>query len=98
MTIHVVSAGETAASIAERYGVSPRRLAEDNSVPEALDAPAEEAGSGLAVGQTLVVRFPRQVHAVTAGETLAAIAERYGTTVRQLWREAGTRWQWGRTW
>ena len=86
MTIHVVSAGETAASIAERYGVSPRRLAEDNSVPEALDAPAGEAGSGLAVGQTLVVRFPRQVHAVTAGETLASIAERYGTTVRQLWR------------
>ena len=86
MTIHVVSAGETVASIAERYGVSPRRLAEDNSVPEALDVPAGEAGSGLAAGQTLVVRFPRQVHAVTAGETLASIAERYGTTVRQLWR------------
>ena len=40
----------------------------------------------LAVGQTLVVRFPRQVHAVRAGETLASIAEAYGTTVRRLWQ------------
>lgn len=77
MTIHVVSPGETIRSIAERYGVSPRRLASDNETPE---------DGALAVGQTLVVRFPREVHAVAAGETLTSIAVQYGTTVRQLWR------------
>ena len=77
MTIHVVRTGETVEGIAAEYGVSPRRLAADNSVP----------GNGaLAVGQTLVVRFPRRVHAVRAGETLTSIAAAYGTAVRQLWR------------
>ena len=65
MTIHVVQAGETVGSIAESYGVDPARLAADNAVPPS---------GALAVGQTLVVRFPRQVHAVRAGETLASIA------------------------
>ena len=77
MTIHVVQAGETVDSIAASYGVDPGRLASDNAVP---------AGGSLAVGQTLVVRFPRQVHAVGPGETLSSIAAAYGTTVRQLWR------------
>ena len=77
MTIHVVRAGESVGSIAAYYGVDPARLAADNAVP---------ASSALAVGQTLVVRFPRQVHAVSPGETLYSIAARYGITVRQLWR------------
>lgn len=77
MTIHVVTAGETVDSIAAFYGVSPQRLASDNTVPP---------GGALAVGQTLVVRFPREVHAVASGETLTSIAAYYGTTVRRLWR------------
>ncbi len=77
MTIHVVKAGETVGSIAEFYGVDPARLAADNAVP---------ASGALAVGQTLVVRFPRLVHAVQPGETLYAIADRYGTSVRSLWQ------------
>lgn len=78
MNIHVVRSGESVDSIAARYGVDPARLAADNSVP---------SSGALAVGQTLVIRFPRQVHAVQAGETLTSIAERYGTTVRNLWRK-----------
>lgn len=77
MTIHVVSPGETVDSIAAGYGVAPRQLAADNALP---------ADFALAVGQTLVVRFPRSVHVVAAGETLSSIAAQYGTTVRQLWR------------
>ena len=77
MTIHVVSPGETVDAIAAGYGVSPQRLAADNEVPADL---------ALAVGQTLVVRFPREVHAVVAGETLTSIAASYGTNVRRLWR------------
>ncbi|MCI8690460.1 MAG: LysM peptidoglycan-binding domain-containing protein [Oscillibacter sp.] len=77
MTIHVVRAGESVDSIAAEYGVPPHRLAVDNEVP---------ASGALAVGQTLVVRFPREVYAVETGDTLFSIAARYGTTVRQLWR------------
>ena len=77
MTIHVVSPGETVAGIAANYGVDPSRLAADNGVGRA---------GKLAVGQTLVVRFPRQIHAVSPGETLTSIASSYGISVRQLWR------------
>ena len=77
MTIHVVSPGETVDSIAAGYGVAPKQLAADNELPPDY---------ALAVGQTLVVRFPRSVHVVAAGETLSSIAAQYGTTVRQLWR------------
>ncbi len=77
MTIHVVRPGESVDSIAAQYGVPPYRLAVDNEVP---------ASGALAVGQTLVVRFPRKVYAVEAGDTLFSIAARYGTTIRQLWR------------
>lgn len=77
MTIHVVQSGESVGSIAAYYGVDPARLAADNTVPP---------GGALAVGQTLVIRFPRQIHAAAGGETLSSIAAAYGVTVRQLWR------------
>lgn len=77
MTIHIVQPGESVDSIAARYGVDPSRVASDNTVPPS---------GALAVGQTLVIRFPRQVHAVQPGETLTSIAANYGTTVRTLWR------------
>ena len=78
MEIHVVQAGESVWSIASDYGVDPDRLAADNEVPPS---------GALAVGQTLVVRFPRQVHVVRSGETLTSIAAAYGTSVRTLWRK-----------
>lgn len=77
MTIHVVKPGETIRSIAENYGVSPFRLAADNGT--SLDGT-------LAVGQTLVVQFPKQVHEVRSGDTLTGIAAQYGTSVRRLWQ------------
>lgn len=77
MTIHVVQSGETLDAIAARYGVDPALLASANDVP---------ADGALAVGQTLTVRFPRQIHAVGAGETLSSIAAAYGTDVRTLWQ------------
>lgn len=77
MTIHVVQRGETVSAIAAGYGVDPARVMSDNDVPP---------DGALAVGQTLVIRFPRQVHAVEPGETLYTIARDYGITVRQLWQ------------
>ena len=77
MTIHIVQAGESIESIAAHYGVDPTRVASDNTVPP---------NGALAVGQTLVIRFPRQIHAVQPQETLTSIAANYGTSVRALWR------------
>ena len=85
MTIHIVRPGETIERIAAAYGVSAALLAAANAVPPS---------GALAVGQTLVVRVPRQVYTVRAGDTLTSIAATHGTTVRQLWRN---NWQLGGT-
>lgn len=77
MTIHIVRSGESLESIARSYGVDPTRLASDNLVP---------SSGRLAVGQTIVIRFPKLLHTVDPGETLGSIAVFYGTTVRKLWR------------
>ena len=77
MDIHVVRPGDTLYSIAQRYGVSMARLLEDNDPPD----PAR-----LSVGQTLVVRYPRQVYRVRPGDTLWSIARTHGLTVWQLWQ------------
>ena len=77
MTIHVVTRGETVDSIAGKYGVDSFRLAADNEVP---------ANGALAVGQTLVIRFPKLVHTVLPGDTLTSIASEYGVTVRTLYQ------------
>ena len=77
MDIHVVRAGETVSSVAARYGVPAGILAGVNGV--APDAP-------LAVGQTLVVRHPRELHTVAIGESVYSIALHYGLSVRTLYQ------------
>ena len=44
------------------------------------------ADAPLAVGQTLVVRHPRELHTVTSGESVYSIALRYGLSVRTLYQ------------
>lgn len=75
MEIHVVRAGESIPSVAALYGVPADVLAGLNGT--AVAAP-------LAVGQTLVVRYPRAFHTVFPGETLFSIARLYGLSVRTL--------------
>lgn len=77
MQIHVVRSGDTVSEIAQSYGVIPDLLAADNGL--AVNAP-------LAVGQTLVIRFPKTIHTVTAGETIYSIALQYGVTTLTLYR------------
>ena len=77
MEIHVVRPGESLYSIAQAYGTTAARLAQDNELPPPYE---------LAVGQTIVVLYPRRVYTVTAGDTLGGIAQRYGVTVNQLLR------------
>lgn len=75
MDIHVVKAGESLYSIAQDYGVSQARLMADNQLPDP---------SRLAVGQTIVVRYPQAVYTVQPGDTLESVARRTGIPVRTL--------------
>ncbi|SBW03959.1 Spore germination protein YaaH [uncultured Eubacteriales bacterium] len=77
MEIHIVTAGETAYSIARQYGIPLSQLTVDNGLVEPYR---------LAVGQALVVQFPNQIHTVGPGDTVTGIARRYGLSVRQLYR------------
>ncbi len=77
MDIHVVRAGESLNSIAQEYGVSLARLMADNQLPDP---------SRLAVGQTIVVRYPQEVYTVQPGDTLDSVARETGVPVRTLWQ------------
>jgi len=84
--VHVVRAGETLSSIAARYGTTPQAIAAANNLANAnyiyagqrLTIPS--GGGGAATGGA---------HTVGRGETLSAIAARYGTTVQALVRANG---------
>ena len=77
MQIYVAKRGDTISGIAGQFGVVPALLAADNGL--ALDA-------RLAVGQTLVIRFPKTIHTVSAGETIYSIALQYGVSTLTLYR------------
>lgn len=75
MDIHVVQAGDSLYSISQDYGVSVARLMADNQLPDP---------SRLAVGQTIVVRYPSAVYTVQPGDTLESVAQETGVPVRLL--------------
>ncbi len=89
-TVHVVGLGETLYSIARIYGVSPQALAAHNGLanPNYI-----YAGQRLGVPGNYGPGYHRPApapayhsasHTVQLGETLYAIAARYGTTVSAL--------------
>lgn len=75
MTIHIVSQGETLVSIADRYGASVEKIAQDNGLA---------LSDSLVVGQALLILPARETYVVADGDTLFAIAERYGVSVNDL--------------
>lgn len=81
MEIYVVQSGDTAAEIAERFGISLSRLISDNSL---------SAYGELAVGQALLILHPQVIHTFKQGESLFSVAEMYGTSVMQLYRNNPT--------
>lgn len=75
---HVVRPGETLWSIARRYGTTVSALMSGNQLARA---------DRIYVGQKLVLNGDgggRTTHVVRSGDTLAAIARLYGTTVRAI--------------
>lgn len=88
---HVVEPGETLSSIASRYGISTRALAEANGI---TDPSKIYVGSRLALSGSPFVAETAEgggsaTHTVKAGETLGSIASRYGTSVNDLARANG---------
>ena len=80
-TTHRVSRGETLSSIARQYGVSVADLKSWNGLSDA----------DIQAGQRLTVQGGRAAapsrpatHRVTRGETLTAIAQKYGVSVSEL--------------
>lgn len=84
--VHVVQAGETLSSIAARYGVSAQALAQANQltnrdwiyVGQRLRIPSQ--GSSASAGEAA------GYHVVSYGESLTAIAWKYGVSVEDLVR------------
>ena len=77
MDIHIVIAGETIESIAEKYGVSAKKIILDNGVND-LDK--------LVPGQTIVIIYPQIIYIVQDGDTLQNIADTNGISMIQLLR------------
>lgn len=90
--LHVVQPGETLEAIAHRYGTTSAAIAEANGIsnPSLIFAGNTLRVNGppvpIAEGSTGVA-----THQVAAGDTLAAIAARYGTTVGWLIERNGIR-------
>jgi N-acetylmuramoyl-L-alanine amidase len=78
---HVVRRGETLSGIAARYGTTVERLAAVNGL---ADPDVIIAGRRLRVPGSVTTATGS--HRVAAGETLSAIAARYGTSVPRLAR------------
>jgi murein DD-endopeptidase MepM/ murein hydrolase activator NlpD len=81
---HVVRSGENLSTIARRYGVSTSQLVEWNGLS---DAGTVWAGSRLGVGGPAAVNVAPSgggSHRIAPGESLSAIARRYGVSVSSL--------------
>ncbi len=77
MEIHVVQAGETLYTIAQRYSIPMARLIQENGL---------HPNDSLAVGQILIITYPVQTDTVREGDTLESIVDRNNTTRLQLIR------------
>ncbi len=75
MIIHTVGENEALRDIARRYNTSPTQLAESNGLSE---------GEQIIVGEELIVPIPTRTYTVKSGDTLAAIARRFGVKKQEL--------------
>ncbi len=79
--VHVVQVGENLSSIAARYGTTPQAIAAANGL---ANANYIYAGQRLTIPSGGGAAASGGTHTVGRGETLSAIAARYGTTVAAL--------------
>lgn len=84
--VHIVQTGENLSSIAARYGTTPQAIAAANGL---ANANYIYAGQRLTIPSGGGAAATGGAHTVGRGETLSAIAARYGTTVDALVRANG---------
>lgn len=77
MVIYTVQKGDSLYSIAQRYGVLPESIRDDNF----LEDPYQ-----LVVGQTLVIIKPQISYEAEVGDSAPSVAEKFGISLQQLWR------------
>ena len=80
--VYTVVAGDTLSTIAERFGVSEDSIAAASGI--------QGTGDALSVDQKLTVPpVPGVIHVVQDGDTLGAIAERYGAASAEIVKANG---------
>ncbi len=77
MDIHVVKSGDSIYSIAQQYSVSPVKLVEDNGIANP---------NLLAVGQALLILYPKVTYTVKTGDTLYKISVQNKVNIIDIWR------------
>lgn len=77
MIFHEVKSGETLSSIARDYNTTVTSLILFNGIPNP---------DSLAVGQCIVIVYPKIVHTVRAGDSLYSVAMQYGVSLNKLYR------------
>lgn len=77
MIIHVVQPEDTISSIANKYGVSEEQIIRDNEIKNP---------SVLAIGESIVIEFPKVIYTVKEGDILEEIAKVHGVSVMDLLR------------
>ncbi|MDH3248575.1 MAG: LysM peptidoglycan-binding domain-containing M23 family metallopeptidase [Acidimicrobiia bacterium] len=83
---HLVAAGDSLASIARRYGTTVEAIAQVNGItnPSRIFIGTQLTIAEGVAGSTTTEPIGTSLHTVGAGETLAAIAVRFGTSVQAL--------------
>ncbi len=77
MIFHEVKSGETLSSIARDYSTTVTSLILYNGIPNP---------DNLAVGQCIVIVYPKVIHTVKAGESLYSVAAQYDMSINRLYR------------
>lgn len=85
-TTHIVSAGETLAGIAGKYGTNVDSLVSANGLtnPNLIRIGQQILIAGANPAPATTTPAPGATHTVAAGETLASIAAQHGTTVEMI--------------
>jgi murein DD-endopeptidase MepM/ murein hydrolase activator NlpD len=73
---HVVQAGESLFTIADRYGVTPQTVAYNNGI--------ERSGALVAGAALRIPTIDAAIHAVASEDTIEVVARRYGAAVQSV--------------
>ena len=78
MQIYTVAEGDSIYSISRLFGTPASLIISDNELADPTQ---------LAIGQSLLIRQPTTVYVAQNGDTVSSVAEKYGSTAWELWRQ-----------